>query len=211
MRGPVIKPACRKWYMAVHIITHAFGMTEDRESPSIPRVLFNLLQICDLRVIEKYMNGIAWAKSVNPEHFKVSTGKCSRNSMIKWSKYSSFNHCRASSYVNWNRCASVFIPECLHVQDTAKSFTERFQGQIQKILRYSTIAMFDLPQIPDTVDHAVVGVKDGIEGGSGDVHHVSTYPHMHIVVETFQAVGKRCPVAIEEYIIYFILGWKSCL
>src|SRR5262249_17272419 len=93
MRGPVIKPACRKWYMAVHIITHAFGMTEDRESPSIPRVLFNLLQICELRVIEKYMNGIAWAESVNPEHFKVSTGKCSRNSMIKWSKYSSFNHC----------------------------------------------------------------------------------------------------------------------
>src|SRR5689334_21494073 len=95
-----------------------------------------------------------------------------------------------TSCVDGNRGASIFVAERLHVQDFAKSFAERLKRQVQQGLGNASVAVLHLPQIPNAIDHAVMSVKDWIERRCGNVHHVSAYPYVHIIVETLQAIRK---------------------
>ena len=53
-----------------------------------------------------------------------------------------------------------------------------------------------LPQVPQPVDHDVVGVEDRIERCHRDLTHAAAHPDVHLIVNRLQLVGKRLPVAL---------------
>ena len=57
--------------------------------------------------------------------------------------------------------------------------------------------MGQLPEVPQPVDHGVVGPEDRVEAGHGDRGHAATDPHMDVVVDVLQSEAEvaegRCP------------------
>src|SRR5579862_6875451 len=76
----------------------------------------------------------------------------------------------------------VFISQAIDVEYIANSHIERRQRFIFIIVRYIIDAVLKLPQIPHSVDHAVVRPENGIKSGDSYLSHVATAPSMNLVV-----------------------------
>ena len=57
-----------------------------------------------------------------------------------------------------------------------------------------------LPQVPEAIDHAVMGPEEGVVGGDADVLHRPADPDMDPVVDSFELVLKAKERAVTEYL-----------
>src|SRR6476646_1724770 len=81
---------------------------------------------------------------------------------------------------NRGRASGVLVAQPLRIEDIAGRLAERLQREAQQVLRDAAVAVAHLPQVPESIDHAVMGEEDRIERRRRDVGHVGADPHVHL-------------------------------
>src|SRR5262249_26472017 len=91
----------------------------------------------------------------------------------------------------------VLVTQRINAQHVASDHPKRLQNEVQQVGRNVVHTMFELPRVPEAINHAVVRPEDGIPGRSSNTSHtagarhiVTAGPAMNEVVKTFKLVGK---------------------